>query len=85
MITLTIAVNLLLALDTPFYCKNECGKTWRRSIEFFLLVTIVIIPDVLVTNAITKLYILIMLSCDGMSDHASQNEVFHYGDIKLPC
>ncbi len=26
-----------------------------------------------------------MFSCDGISDHASWNEVFHYWDTKLSC
>ncbi len=53
-------------------------------IEFFLPVTIVIIPDVSVTNLIKKLY-LIMFSCDGLPDHAicNVNEVFNYWDTKL--
>ncbi len=36
-------------------------------IEFYLIITFVIIPDVLVTNLITKPY-LIMFVCDGISD-----------------
>ncbi len=26
-----------------------------------------------------------MFGCDGISDHASWNEVFHYKDTKLSC
>ncbi len=26
-----------------------------------------------------------MFGCDGISDHASWNEVFHYRDTKLSC
>ncbi len=26
-----------------------------------------------------------MFGCDGISDHASWNEVFHYWDTKLSC
>ena len=29
--------------------------------------------------------LLIVFSCDGMSDHASWNEVFHYWDTELSC
>ncbi len=29
--------------------------------------------------------LLIMFGCDGISDHASWNEVFHYRDTKLSC
>ncbi len=29
--------------------------------------------------------LLIMFCCDGISDHASWNEVFHYWDTKLSC
>ncbi len=32
-----------------------------------------------------KLRALIMFGCDGISDHASWNEVFHYRDTKLSC
>ncbi len=45
------------------------------AIEFFLPVTIVIIPY--------HKALLIMFGCDGISDHASWNEVFHYWDTKL--
>ncbi len=57
---------------------------YPNPMEFCVPLTIVIIPDVLVTNLITKA-LLIMFSCDGMSDHASWNEVFHYWDTKLSC
>ncbi len=67
----------------PFpLCSSAWLPKYQTTIEFFLPVTIVIIPDVLVTNLITKL-LLIMFGCDGISDHASWNEVFHYGDTKL--
>ena len=41
---------------------------FQTAIEFFLLVTIVIIPDVLVTNLITKLYLscLVVMACQTM-------------------
>ncbi len=29
--------------------------------------------------------LLIMFGCDGISDHANWNEVFHYKDTKLSC
>ncbi len=52
------------------------------SIEFYFPANIAIIPDVVVTILITKLY-LIMFSCDVMSDNAGWNEGFHYWDTKL--
>ncbi len=29
--------------------------------------------------------LIIMFGCDGISDHASWNEIFHYWDTKLSC
>ena len=29
--------------------------------------------------------LIVMFSCDGISDHASWNEVFHYWDTKFSC
>ena len=70
--------------ERPVYgWYNTSGLFSMYAIEFFLPVSIVIIPDVLVTNLITKLYNHVR--CDGMSDHAGWNEVFLYWDTKLLC
>ncbi len=37
------------------------------------------------SKTIKPTVLLIMLGCDGISDHASWNEVFHYWDTKLSC
>ncbi len=66
---------VLLELCGPFAVELHISQYFGAvdPIEFFLPVAIVIILDVLVTN----------LSYDGISDHASWNEVFHYWDTKL--